>query len=1131
MTCNTYLQKSGLLGTIFGLLLGMGVILIITWNLQYMIRSSPNAGGIYIFEKRVGGKDFGFLAGWFVLLTYAAILWANITSVPLFARFFLGDAFRFGFHYRIFGYEVWFGEALLSICAILLIAILVTQAPSRVSNRMMILAAAAFVIGFLICTAIAITRHDPSFSYSPLYNEGSNAFAQIVRIAAISPWAFIGFENAAHFSEEYSFSMRKIRRILLASVLITTLMYILVSLLSVSAYPPEYESWMAYIQDMGSLSGIKAVPAFYAADRYLGPAGVAVLMISLFCVILTSLIANLLALSRLLYAAGREGEAPKSFKKLNRHGSPEKAILFVVAVSCLIPFLGRTAIGWIVDVTTLGAVLIYGLISHAVFMHAKAAKQKRETYTGILGLALMGCFLILLLVPGLLPFHAMENESYVLFIVWAVLGLLYFRVLVRRDPTREYRQRVVVWIFLLLLMLFASMMWVSRATEKAADEAAERIFAYHQSHPEHDETYSDEASRAVFLHEQAAHVSQTNAMYTLVSLGLFIISTFILLSNYRDTQKLGDELSAAEEAAEAARRIAALRASVAALMDNMPGMSFSKDAKTGAYLACNQAFAEYAHRKDPEAVLGLTDAEIFDPVTAARFAEDDKLTLSMDEPYIFYEDVPDAAGNQRQLQTTRLKYTDEAGRLCTLGIFQDVTELVRIQRENATTKEAYEQAKNTGLIYTHIAQTLAHGYEQLYYVNLDTDAFIDYLMDEDKGTLTERRRGWHFFDEVKAEATHSVHPDDLETVLRVLDRKTLLDALERNKTVITTYRMLSENGGRYLSMRISRMEDDDRCLVIGVSDVDEQMKHRRAAERAREERIAYARINALTGDFLCVYVVDPETGQYREFSSKEDFKTFSQAKEGRNFFEITREAARQFNYPEDVDRFLAAFTRENVLEEIERSGMFTLTYRLLIDHKPHYAQLRAAIVEEQEGRRLIVGINDIDAHVRREEDYERRLAQAQSRASIDALTGVKNKHAYLSAEEQLNRQIAEQLEPAFAITILDVNDLKKVNDTGGHQAGDQYLRDACKIICMLFKHSPVFRIGGDEFAVISQGEDLAHIEELVGRMGDHNSEALRTGGIVIACGMAKYEDDLHVAPVFERADQRMYENKNNLKND
>lgn len=186
----------------------MTVILVITWNLQHMIRKGPGAGGIYSFEKDTGGKDLGFLAFWFILLTYLAILWANITSVPLFARFFLGDTFRFGFHYNLFGYEVWFGETLLSVCSIGLVTLLCVRS-AHLPNKVMTVAALTFTAGFAVCAVIALFRHESMFSYSPLYLEGSSSFGQIVRIAAISPWAFIGFENISHFSEEYSFPVKK----------------------------------------------------------------------------------------------------------------------------------------------------------------------------------------------------------------------------------------------------------------------------------------------------------------------------------------------------------------------------------------------------------------------------------------------------------------------------------------------------------------------------------------------------------------------------------------------------------------------------------------------------------------------------------------------------------------------------------------------------------------------------------------------------------------------------------------------------------------------------------------------------------------------------------------------------------
>ena len=117
----------------------------------------------------------------------------------------------------------------------------------------------------------------------------------------------------------------------------------------------------------------------------------------------------------------------------------------------------------------------------------------------------------------------------------------------------------------------------------------------------------------------------------------------------------------------------------------------------------------------------------------------------------------------------------------------------------------------------------------------------------------------------------------------------------------------------------------------------------------------------------------------------------------------------------------------------------------------------------------------------------------------------------------------------IAIVVLDINDLKKVNDTNGHQAGDNHLRNACRVICEAFKHSPVFRVGGDEFAVIAQASDYAHIEERLWDVSVHNEEALRSGGVVIACGMAKFENDDCVAVVFDRADRHMYHEKETLK--
>ena len=451
-------------------------------------------------------------------------------------------------------------------------------------------------------------------------------------------------------------------------------------------------------------------------------------------------------------------------------------------------------------------------------------------------------------------------------------------------------------------------------------------------------------------------------------------------------------------------------------------------------------------------------------------------------------------------------------------------------KSDPTPENACKTLPDTGTVYRHIAHALARGYTDLYYVNMDTDEFIEFHTDDEHGVLAEVRRGADFFEGCRRDVKLFVHEDDRDAFVHAMDRAFLEEALDGNRVFELTYRRIIGERAFYVLMKVSRMEDDPRFIVLAVSDIDELMRQRRAEERIQEERVVYARLHALTGNFICVYVVDPATDRYREFSATDNYvESFAQAKEGEDFFEKVREVAQLYNHPKDLNLFLSAFTKENILAEIERSGIFTLGYRLMMGGKALHVQMKAAMVEEKEGPRLVVGLNDIDVQVRQAQETGKRLAQAQTQARIDALTGIKNKHAFLDAAERMDRQIAAGRQQPFAVVMFDVNDLKKVNDTAGHQAGDQYLRDACKIICDTFKHSPVFRVGGDEFAVIAQGSDYVHIAQLLGQMSDHNAEASQNGGIVVACGMAKYDRDPNVAAVFERADQSMYENKASLK--
>ena len=114
----------------------------------------------------------------------------------------------------------------------------------------------------------------------------------------------------------------------------------------------------------------------------------------------------------------------------------------------------------------------------------------------------------------------------------------------------------------------------------------------------------------------------------------------------------------------------------------------------------------------------------------------------------------------------------------------------------------------------------------------------------------------------------------------------------------------------------------------------------------------------------------------------------------------------------------------------------------------------------------------------------------------------------------------------------DVNDLKLMNDTRGHSFGDEAIRRASRMVCNVFEHSPVFRVGGDEFVAVLKGRDYEQREELFHRIKEESLANKRSrSGPVVACGIAEYdpEKDKRIEDVYERADEQMYEVKNELK--
>lgn len=153
-------------------------------------------------------------------------------------------------------------------------------------------------------------------------------------------------------------------------------------------------------------------------------------------------------------------------------------------------------------------------------------------------------------------------------------------------------------------------------------------------------------------------------------------------------------------------------------------------------------------------------------------------------------------------------------------------------------------------------------------------------------------------------------------------------------------------------------------------------------------------------------------------------------------------------------------------------------------------------------------------------------------AHTDSLTGVRNKTAYVGMTNKLDLKIADG-NANFCIVMIDVNFLKKVNDTYGHERGNEYLVNACKLVCSVFGEEHVYRIGGDEFVVVVEGEKVSlcryFVKQFSAEMAHKkaNTSLEPWEKISAAVGIAFYDPEIDKSAddVFKRADNLMYKNK------
>ena len=241
---------------------------------------------------------------------------------------------------------------------------------------------------------------------------------------------------------------------------------------------------------------------------------------------------------------------------------------------------------------------------------------------------------------------------------------------------------------------------------------------------------------------------------------------------------------------------------------------------------------------------------------------------------------------------------------------------------------------NEGTTYASIARALAADYYNIYYIDLDTDKFIEYTSPVGGEALAVERHGERFFDQSKRDTMTRIYEEDREQFLASFTKENIIRELDEQGVFTITYRLIDSGEPKYANMKITRMRAGGNQIIMGVSIIDSQMKHRALFDKMQRGRDVLARVMALSENYLTLYSIEPETGRYIEYATSGEYESLGLAKEGEDFFGQSIANGKKVIYEEDLPNYLERLTEENVKREIEETGTYKLQYRLMINGEP-----------------------------------------------------------------------------------------------------------------------------------------------------------------------------------------------------
>lgn len=421
-----WIVKGGVLGAVIGFAISGTMIFFVGLTYAELTTAMPQCGGEHVFSYKAMGPIGSYVCTWAIILGYVSVVCFESCALPTIITY-IYPGFLKGYLYSVAGFDVYASWMVVAVGMALLITYINIRGAKTAALLQTILTAIIGAIGILLIVASAISGDSSTLSGQLFIGDTSgDMIRNIIKVAVITPFFFIGFDVIPQASEEINVPLKKIGKILILSIVLAVIFYALI-ILSVGYV-------MSRNDILTSLNQSGLVTADAMAKAFNSDIMAKVLILGGMCGIVTSWNSFLIGGSRAIYSMAESYMIPRFFVKLHhKYKTPVNALYLIGILSAIAPLFGRKMLVWIVDAGNFGCCFSYCMVALSFLIlrkkdpeMARPYKVKHYKIVGTVAVLMSGMMVLMYVIPN--SGASLVWQEWLMAGGWSILGGVFFVV-------------------------------------------------------------------------------------------------------------------------------------------------------------------------------------------------------------------------------------------------------------------------------------------------------------------------------------------------------------------------------------------------------------------------------------------------------------------------------------------------------------------------------------------------------------------------------------------------------------------------------------------------------------------------------------------------------------------------------